>query len=97
MASGFADDLEIPDFLRRVEGQPVKYGSPTKPRIVRYKPKEHAGERTRLLLNDELPRIGSGVRTVYVLKKARKWVTVEYQDHKHHIRRHVWDRLKVVE
>jgi len=49
----------------------------------------------RIRVNDELPRIGSGVRWVRIVKMGWKWVHLaDRLDRKQRLRRGVWDKLE---
>ena len=72
------DLLEIPTFLDRRSEPPVKYRHAPKSKLKMPKPPKPTGrfkkaELMKLQLWDEAPRIGSGLRFVYV-KTGWKWV-----------------------
>jgi hypothetical protein len=85
------EELEIPDFLRRVDtGERIE---PPKPRRKRHS-KKSATEKVHLHLNNELPKVGSGHRYVTVEKIGRKWITIGYGDSRHRVSKRLWESLK---
>lgn len=84
------DELEIPDFLKRAEtDRPV-----IKKKVERKRPRK--ASMVDLHLGDEVPKIGSGFRTVDVASEGPKWVFVVYGGERYRLKRKVWDTLKKV-
>ena len=104
------DLLAIPDFLKRYKkrGRPRKIHQPNYLEDTRKKYEEwdlikqkKYGKPYRVYFDNEAPRIGSGIRKVYV-KEGRKWVHLAYHPSdpvetfvtRARIRRSQWNKLK---
>lgn len=87
-------DLEIPTCLIRAD-EP-RFEAPARaPR--RRKAKAPDGDKVRFHLNNEIPRVGCGVRFATVAKVGRKWVTLTIGGRNHRITKRVYDSLKRVD
>lgn len=87
-------DIEIPAFLRRSGSKSLpKFNPVPKLRTKRYRPKT---DKVEVHLADEIPRVGSGYRTVEVETIGRKWITLLYLGERVRVRRAVWDRIRKV-
>jgi|TARA_R100000963_G_C4640635_1_gene104283 uncharacterized membrane protein len=104
------DLLAIPDFLKRYKkrGRPRKIHQPNYLEDTRKKYEEwdlikqkKYGKPYRIHFNNEVPRIGSGIRKVYV-KEGRKWAHLSYHPGdpietfvtRSRIRMSQWNKLK---